>query len=123
MNTGTFLIGVAEIWLYLGAAVAFAFLMFGIDRVDEDARGSYTFRPLLVPGVLLIWPIVLWRWLNAEMSGPDSIERDRPVRDAHSRVWVVLAILIPAIFLLSLAIRQTPPEAGTTAVQIKPSAQ
>ena len=41
----------AEWWLYIGAAVALYFLTFGIDRIDENARGAYVFRPLLIPGV------------------------------------------------------------------------
>lgn len=46
----------------LGAAVALAFLVFGIERIDPAARGAYAFRPLLVPGLVLLWPLVLWRW-------------------------------------------------------------
>ncbi|MDU8943756.1 hypothetical protein [Ovoidimarina sediminis] len=61
MSGAALLVGIAEWWLILGAVVAAVFLLFGIDRVDEDARGAYAFRPLLVPGVLLIWPLVLWR--------------------------------------------------------------
>lgn len=113
------LIGLGQIWLYTGAGVAIVFLMFGIGRVDDEARGSYIFRPLLVPGVLLLWPLVVWRWVQAEMSGPHAFRRDRPLRDAHGYVWLVLAVLIPAILIGSLAIRQTLPEAGTTAVQMK----
>ena len=45
----------------LGAAVALAFLTFGIERVDPAARGAYAFRPLLLPGLVLLWPLVLWR--------------------------------------------------------------
>ena len=46
----------------LGAGVAAAFLLFGIERVDPAARGAYAFRPLLVPGLMLLWPLVLCRW-------------------------------------------------------------
>lgn len=121
MGTGGLLIWLAEIWLYIGAVVAAGFLMIGIGRIDPDARGSYTFRPLLVPAVLLIWPIVLWRWLSAERSGLDTVViRDRPLRGAHRPVWLVLAVLLPAILIGAYAIRQQLPEAGTTAVQIKP---
>ncbi len=46
-----------------GALVSILFLVFGIDRIDPAARGAYAFRPLLVPGLVLLWPLVLWRWL------------------------------------------------------------
>lgn len=50
----------------LAAAVALAFLTFGIERVDPAARGAYAFRPLLLPGLVLLWPLVLWRWRRLE---------------------------------------------------------
>ncbi|MEM7069343.1 MAG: hypothetical protein AAF478_10715 [Pseudomonadota bacterium] len=52
------------IMLYLGAglAVAAVFILFGIERVEPHARGSLGFRPLLIPGLTLLWPLVLWRW-------------------------------------------------------------
>jgi len=64
--TAETLLTYAEYWLYAGAVVAALFLTIGMDRIDEDARGAYIFRPLLIPGVLLIWPIVLWRWVVLE---------------------------------------------------------
>lgn len=45
-----------------GLAAGLAFLLFGLERVDHNARGAYAFRPLLVPGLVLLWPLVLWRW-------------------------------------------------------------
>ncbi|MBU8538393.1 hypothetical protein [Falsiroseomonas tokyonensis] len=45
-----------------GLAVAIAFLAFGIERVDPAARGAYGMRPLLLPGLALLWPLVIWRW-------------------------------------------------------------
>ena len=41
METATFLVWLASLWLYAGAAVATAFLIFGIGRVDDSARGAY----------------------------------------------------------------------------------
>ena len=45
-----------------GLAVAAVFLLWGIDRIDPAATGAYAFRPLLIPGVVLLWPAVLLRW-------------------------------------------------------------
>lgn len=50
-------------WSGAGLAVALAFLLFGIDRVDEASHGAYAVRPLLLPGLVLLWPVVLWRWI------------------------------------------------------------
>ena len=49
-----------------GAVLALAFLLWGIDRVDPSARGAYAFRPLLIPGLVLLWPLVAARWLALE---------------------------------------------------------
>jgi hypothetical protein len=51
-------------WAYgmVGGLVALAFLTLGIERIMPAARGAYAFRPLLVPGLVLLWPIVVWRW-------------------------------------------------------------
>jgi len=60
------------LWVYggAGALVALAFLVFGFDRVDPAARGAYAVRPLLVPGLVLLWPLVLERWRSlAQVRG------------------------------------------------------
>lgn len=112
MSVGASLIWLASIWLYAGATVAVVFLLFGIDRVMASARGAYAFRPLLAPGIVLLWPLVLWRWRQLETRDDTSIEgRYRPVRDAHARVWTVLAVLIPVILIGALVVRQAPPVA------------
>ncbi len=50
------------LWATPGLIVAIAFLAVGIDRIDYAAVDAYAFRPLLIPGILLLWPLVLWRW-------------------------------------------------------------
>ena len=51
-------------WAYgvVGSVVAVVFLAFGIERIMPAARGAYAFRPLLLPGLVLLWPVVIWRW-------------------------------------------------------------
>lgn len=56
------IIWTAKLYLALGVAVAVVFLVFGIGRLDPIARGAYVFRPLLIPGLALLWPLVLRRW-------------------------------------------------------------
>jgi hypothetical protein len=50
------------LWATLGLIVVVAFLAVGIDRIDHAAVGAYAFRPLLIPGIVLLWPLVVWRW-------------------------------------------------------------
>lgn len=110
MTTAGLLIWLCSLWLYAGAGVSIAFLLVGIGRVDESARGSFTFRPLLVPGILLLWPLVLWRWFKLETNWDPSTVHYRAVRRAHGWVWLVLGIAIPVLLIGALMARQSWPE-------------
>jgi len=46
----------------------------------------------------------------------------QPLRNAHSRVFVALALLLPAIIVLGLASRQAPPGAATMRTDVPASA-
>jgi hypothetical protein len=52
------------IWQAFGVVVGVAFLSLGIDRIDPAARGSYAFRPLLLPDFVLLWPLIALRWYS-----------------------------------------------------------
>ena len=62
------IVAALEIYAWIGVAVAALFLTIGIGRIDAAARGAYAFRPLLVPGVIGLWPLVLWRWIALERA-------------------------------------------------------
>ena len=87
----------------IGAVVAAWFLLWRIERVDASARGAYAFRPLLIPGLMLLWPLVLWR-----ARTPASLPH-RSFRQGHRRIWIGLALLLPLLLLASLSIRQNGP--------------
>ena len=63
------LISAAAGYAAAGLAVGTTFLAFGLDRVDPAARGAHAFRPLILLGLALLWPLVLWRWVNARGAG------------------------------------------------------
>ncbi len=118
MATAGLLVWLASGWLYVGAVVSFFFLIFGIGRVDESAKGSFTFRPLLVPGILLLWPLVLWRWWKLESDWDPATVHYRAVRRAHGWVWLVLGIGIPVLLAIALVNRQDWP-GGSAAVKLE----
>lgn len=60
--TGDPILGALMVYATIGLFVAIVFLAVAIDRLDEAAHGAYAFRPLLVPGLVLLWPAVLVRW-------------------------------------------------------------
>lgn len=105
-NVAATLVLLGEAWLWMGAVVALVFLTIGIDRIDEDARGAYVFRPLLIPGVLLIWPLVLWRWVQIERHGEITQKRYAPVRRAHGAVAALMSMVIVLLLIFGWSARQ-----------------
>lgn len=69
MGAASLLVDLALAYGLLGLAVAAAFLLYGIDRVDLAARGAVAFRPLVAPGIVLLWPLVLLRWRALAKAG------------------------------------------------------
>lgn len=59
----------ASLWALVGSALALVFLAVGIDRIDPAARGAYAVRALLFPGLVLLWPVVAWRWWVLDRRG------------------------------------------------------
>lgn len=109
MSAAEAILALARGWGMIGLGVAAVFLTIGMDRIDDDARGAYVFRPLLIPGIVLIWPLVLWRWFALETGRDLGAARHRPPRAAHGVVAVILAVLIPLTLATGLTIRQTWP--------------
>ena len=110
MSTAEFLVTLVQIWSAVGIAVAALFLTIGLRQIDEDARGAIAFRPLLVPGILVLWPLVLWRWWVLRTDRDVWRLRHAPPRRSHATVAVVMAALIVLALVTSFSIRQTPPD-------------
>jgi hypothetical protein len=57
---------ISGVSLYLIAGVNVALVLLPLlGRIDPAARGAYGFRLLLAPGVILLWPLVIWSTLRA----------------------------------------------------------
>ena len=57
-------------YLLAGMGVAGSFLARGIARMDAAADGAAGFRVLIFPGLVLLWPVVAWRWWRFAQRGP-----------------------------------------------------
>ncbi len=93
----------AEIYAAIGALVAAWFLLVAIDRIDPAARDALAFRPLLIPGLVLLWPLVLLRYRGWPATAP------RDLRRAHWRIWLVLCAALPLLLIGALSLRQNGP--------------
>ncbi|MEM9012519.1 MAG: hypothetical protein AAGE18_14930 [Pseudomonadota bacterium] len=112
---------IARLYGLIGLLVAVPFLGWGIARVDPSARGAYAFRPLLLTGIVLLWPIVLWRWVG--WSRGALAPTDAPHRRQAGAT--LLLLLLPVILLAAYGLRQPtgegipaiplPAEAGSSA--------
>ncbi len=50
-----------------GLIFSAAFVLFGIHRVDPDARGwSLGFRLIILPGMCVFWPLFAVRWVRGK---------------------------------------------------------
>jgi len=110
MDIAQALVMLMQGWGIIGALVAAVFLVIGIDRIDEDAQGAYIFRPLLIPGVLLIWPLVLWRWWQIESDAAPWAARYRPVRASYGPAVILMSLGIIVIVIAGLSVRQSWPD-------------
>lgn len=60
------LVTLATAYAGAGVVVASVFVTVGVGRVDSRAADAgWGFRALIMPGSVLLWPVVLWRWLRA----------------------------------------------------------
>jgi hypothetical protein len=56
----------AAVYAAMGALFGIAFAWRGIDRIDPAAHGApWTFRLLMLPGVIALWPMLALRWQKA----------------------------------------------------------
>ena len=98
----------AEAWLALGALVGIAFLVFGLDKVEPNAHGGYVFRVLILPGLILLWPVVLWRWRVAHQSTEDWQNRHSPQRARAGSLGIAMAVGIVLILITAVLVRPDP---------------
>lgn len=56
-----------------GFLFGIAFVIAGVGRLDQNARGtSVGFRILILPGLLVFWPLFALRWLAGTTAPPEE---------------------------------------------------
>ncbi|MEM0905957.1 MAG: hypothetical protein AAGJ94_01245 [Pseudomonadota bacterium] len=96
-----------EVYALIGALVAAVFLTVGIGRVAPDAQGAYAFRPLVAPGVIVLWPLVLVRWFQLERGATVTQSAHQPPKRIQDRAIIVMAVAVPVIIFSALFIMQS----------------
>ena len=78
----TAIVTTVTVYLAIGAVLAPAIVFWGVRRIDPAAReGTRGFRLLIIPGIAVLWPLLLIRVLR---GGPPPEERNAH-RDAARR--------------------------------------
>jgi hypothetical protein len=63
------ILGAFGAYFAAGVLFAVAFVATGLPRVDAGARGMpWSARLLILPGVTMLWPLMLMKWLTR--AGP-----------------------------------------------------
>jgi hypothetical protein len=53
-------------YLAIGVVVGVPFLLLGVGRVDPSAKAvPWTFRVLVCPGVVALWPYLMRLWIRS----------------------------------------------------------
>src|SRR5437899_3729880 len=64
-------------YLFCGVIFAVPFALFGVGKIDPHAaHGTWGFRLLIMPGTILLWPLLALRWLKGIHDPPEE-------RNAH----------------------------------------
>ncbi len=105
--TANDLLFIGSLYIYGGMAVALIFLVYGIGLMDENAQGAWIFRPLIIPGILLIWPLVLWRWWVLA-RGENKLARHKMPRGAQRLGQLLFSLMIVAVIVTAVLNRQNP---------------
>lgn len=59
-----------EAYAAAGLLFALAFLTVGMQRLDSRTRETRIgFRLMILPGVMILWPLLLRRWIGARRGG------------------------------------------------------
>ena len=67
------LVSNVTIYLAIGAVFAPVFAFLGARRIDPSAApGTLGFRLLIMPGAMLLWPWLLYRWIRSGGTPPEE---------------------------------------------------
>jgi hypothetical protein len=55
---------VIVIYLVAGLLFSIPFILKGVSKIDEGARGAtWGFRLIIIPGTMIFWPLLLKKWM------------------------------------------------------------
>jgi hypothetical protein len=71
-------VGLAAFYAGAGLCFAIPFAVVGVTRIDPLGAGSpWTFRLVIMPGVVVFWPLLLLRWSAGSIAPPVELNAHR----------------------------------------------
>jgi hypothetical protein len=65
-------------YLACGLAFAIPFALVGVKQIDPHAaHSSWGFRMLIIPGIMVCWPLLLRRWATGVREPPEECNAHR----------------------------------------------
>ncbi|MEZ0298896.1 MAG: hypothetical protein ACAI35_20790 [Candidatus Methylacidiphilales bacterium] len=101
------------VYLITGIALAPILAFHSINAMDASAaHGSLAFRLIILPGLVLLWPVVLQKALAArsgtcELPVPEKPVTPRGLRRLHGNSALALCLLLPPLITLALTWRSS----------------
>jgi hypothetical protein len=93
-------------YLVLGVLYGLYFISFGAGAMVPAARGAgLGFRLTILPGAVLMWPVLLARLIK----GYPRPAPPRALRRLHVRLWVFLVPLVALGIMMALMLRPIAP--------------
>jgi hypothetical protein len=69
------LLMIVAVYLACGFIFMIPFIIKGVNVTDEGAHGSSIgFRIIIIPGVIVFWPILLRKWIRVRKNFMDQTE-------------------------------------------------
>lgn len=102
---------IAALYVAAGLVLAVAHLWSAMDRLDPSAKaGSWGFRLVTLPGMAILWPVLLRRAFQAKRGAwsppaPEAPVPPRQLRRIHGRAFQALAIVVPVLLAAALVWR------------------
>jgi len=61
------------VYLISGLVFSIPFVLIGVAKIDPHAaHGSWGFRLLIIPGSILLWPLLSYRWVKGIHEPPEE---------------------------------------------------
>lgn len=74
----SWLVSALGIYLAIGLVFSIPFVLKGVGKNDPAVKGSSVgFRLIIIPGVVLLWPVLLRRWMSNTGVPPEEASPHR----------------------------------------------